>query len=299
MTNSRASKATTIDGAAPPAAAHLTPASDRVRQALTDLARTGSVPVLTPVATAALDIARRRDPDPLEMVDIIETDVGLAARILRLANSYAYLRRTPARTIREAVLTVGIQETCNLVVSASAQGLHRSAGPHAPLLWEHAVAVGIATREVVRMTRQMEPDVAFLPGLFHDIGRILFRAVHPVAAARVDALFSRGCTDDAIRLEHELFGFDHAEAGASLVEHWGLTSDQSTAIRWHHHPSPSSSGLGASIVAAETLVASIQTGTPATLALPATLGLPNDSIHTLTRRIRDRMEEQQALLGES
>lgn len=282
-----------------PADTGVTPASDRVRQALADLARTGSVPVLTPVATAALAVARRPDPEPADIVDIIETDVGLAARLLRLANSYAYLRRNPARTIRDAVLTVGVQETCNLVVSASAQGLYRTAGPQAPRLWEHAVAVGIATREVVRMTHQMEPDVAFLPGLFHDIGRILFRALNPIAAARFDAPSATGCAGEAILLEQELFGFDHADAGAMLVEQWGLTAAQSTAIRCHHHAPTTATSLGASIGAAEMLMASIQSETSDTPALPTALRLSNDSIHTLIRRIRARMEQQLALLGES
>src|SRR5207245_9119304 len=52
--------------------------------------------------------------------------------------------------------------------------LHRDPGGHAQRLWHHALAVAIATEELARATRRIEPSLAFLPGLFHDVGRIAF-----------------------------------------------------------------------------------------------------------------------------
>jgi HD-like signal output (HDOD) protein len=274
------------------------PARDRVYRVLTDLARTGSVPALTPVAIAALKVAREPDPDPAEMCRIVETDVGLAARVLRLSNSYAYIRRTPAQTVREAVLTVGVQGTCNLVVAVCGQGLYRAAGRNVPTSWQHAVQVGIATRELARMTRQMEPDLAFLPGLFHDIGWIVFLAVDPVVTATIDARYVLGADYDTT-LEQELFGFDHAQVGTMLAENWGLAPDQCAMIRWHHHGAASPNGSGVLINAAEALVHSIQPGADATAAARAAialLGHSDEEVATLASRVLALIEEQQALL---
>jgi hypothetical protein len=42
--------------------------------------------------------------------------------------------------------------------------------------------------------------------------------------------------------ERAWYGFDHAEAGAILVEDWGLAADQVEAIRWHHQPAQAERG---------------------------------------------------------
>ena len=48
-----------------------------------------------------------------------------------------------------------------------------------------------------------------------------------------------------VAAEREVFGFDHAEAGARLLERWNLPASLVTAVRRHHAPleSPSPSLL--------------------------------------------------------
>ena len=89
-----------------------------VRTTLINLSRTGELPALPQAASAALALARQPDADSEELCDLIATDVGLAARILRIANSAAYIRRAPARTIRDAVLALGMRKTCDVLVAA-------------------------------------------------------------------------------------------------------------------------------------------------------------------------------------
>ena len=72
----------------------------RVRNTLTRLSRTGSLPTLPAAASAALNIARDPEADVQHVCEVIHTDVGLAARIIRAANSAAIGRRTPAKSLR-------------------------------------------------------------------------------------------------------------------------------------------------------------------------------------------------------
>ena len=60
---------------------------DRVGSTLKRLSRTGALPTLPAVASAALGIARDPEADIDELCRIIQTDVGLSARVLRIANS--------------------------------------------------------------------------------------------------------------------------------------------------------------------------------------------------------------------
>ena len=82
----------------------------RIRQTLTHLSRTGELPSLPGAASAALSLARSPDASIEGVCELVETDVGLAARVLRLANSAAYARRTPARTVRDAVVASAPQD---------------------------------------------------------------------------------------------------------------------------------------------------------------------------------------------
>jgi len=212
---------------------------EHIRSTLTRLSRTGELPALPAAATAALAIARDPDAGVEALSQVIRGDVGLCARILRAANSAAYARRVPARTLGEAVLTLGLRRTCDLLVAAGARQLFRQVPRHAERLWNHALASALVAEEIARETGACEPHLVFLPGLFHDVGRIAFLLADDDAFALVHGE-QRGSA--SAELERSWYGFDHAEAGAILAEDWGLVHEQVDAIRWHHQPGQAEQG---------------------------------------------------------
>jgi len=214
---------------------------DHVRSTLTRLSRTGELPALPAAATAALGIARDPDAGVEALTQVIRRDVGLSARILRAANSAAYARRVPARSLGEAVLTLGLRRTCDLLVAAGARQLFRQIPNQAERLWNHALASALVAEELARETAACDPHLVFLPALFHDVGRIAFLLADDEAFAAVHP-GDREATV-AADAERAWYGFDHAEAGAILAEDWGLVHEQVDAIRWHHQPSQAEQGL--------------------------------------------------------
>ncbi len=214
---------------------------DGVLSTLTRLSRTGELPTLSATATAALGVARDPEGDVEALCRVIRTDVGIAARIVRAANSAAFARRLPAKTLPEAVLTIGLRKTCDLLVAASARRLFDAPSGTAELLWNHALAVALAAEELARMNRQADPASVFLPGLLHDVGSIAFRIADPIAYDVINVLAADG-EGSTSELQRTWYGFDHAEAGAILAEDWGMAADQCDAIRWHHQPERADAG---------------------------------------------------------
>ena len=152
---------------------------ERVRGTLTRLSRTGQLPTLPGVAIAALEIAREPDGDMEDLAKVLQTDVGLTAGILRVANSVAYGRRREAQTVREAVMTVGLRRACDILVAICAKKLYAGEGKYTEILWNHSLAVGVAAEEVARLTRRVKPDTAFLfsvPKWLRQLSRWLCRA---------------------------------------------------------------------------------------------------------------------------
>jgi HD-like signal output (HDOD) protein len=270
-----------------------------VRSTLTRLSRTGELPALPATATAALGVARDPDAGIDELCGIIRVDVGLSARILRVANSAAYARRTPAKTLKEAVLTVGLRKTCDLLVAAAARKLFET-GHRAEHLWNHALAAGIAAEELARVTRRVEPATAFLPGLFHDVGRIAFLLADPLAYDVIRGLVHEGAGSPS-DLERSWYGFDHAEAGAILAEDWGLGTDQCEGIRWHHRPAEAETGrhLAAILEASDALAYAIGCGVHPGVAPVVDLGplaIEPDRVDAFQERVREAFVQQNELL---
>jgi putative nucleotidyltransferase with HDIG domain len=108
-------------------------------------------------------------------------------------------------------------------------------------MWNHALATALVAEEVARATGAVDPHIVFLPGLFHDVGRIAFLLADDAAFGVIDAQVDASAKKrpDA---ERAWYGFDHAEAGAILAEDWGLVHEQVDAIRWHHQPAQADQG---------------------------------------------------------
>jgi putative nucleotidyltransferase with HDIG domain len=232
-----------------------------VRTMLTRLSHTGDLPALPATAVQALKVARDPDSSIDQLCKLIRTDVGLSARIVRVANSAAHARRTPARTLHDAIITVGLRKTCDVVIAASARQLVVRGGDSGEMLWDHALAVATAAEELAKLTRGVAPAAAFLPGLFHDVGRIVFQLVDEDSYAAVQQLAASG--EGSIReVERIWYGFDHAEASAVLAQDWGLAPDQCDGIRYHHEPAQAGAGrnLALLINAADGLAYSVGFG---------------------------------------
>jgi HD-like signal output (HDOD) protein len=273
---------------------------DNVRSTLTRLSRTGELPTLPPAALAAMAIARNPDSGVDDLCQVIRRDVGLSSRILRVANSAAYARRVPARALVDAVLTLGLRKTCDLLVAAHARRLFAVAPAHAERLWRHSLASALLADEMARFSGGRNGLLAFLPGLFHDVGRIAFYLAtsDPGADTRSEAATVSGKPE----AERARYGFDHAEAGAILTEDWGLGPDQVDAIRWHHQPAQAEHGRMLAAILNVADVAAHEMGFGSGSAAPehvdgTSIGLGDPELETIVERVRETFRTHDSLLS--
>jgi HD-like signal output (HDOD) protein len=221
-----------LDSSATPSADR-DPVRARVHETLARFAGSETLPALPAAATAALRVARDPDVDGAALCDVIRSDVGLAARIVRVANSVLFGRLRPAKTLEEAVLTIGLRETCNVLVAASVRRVWDLPGQRARPLWRHALGTAIAAEALAATTRRADPSIAFLPGLFHDVGLIAFFLADPTGFATVQMLADAG-EGETWQVERDWYEFDHAEAGRIMTESWGVAPEQAEAVGRHH-----------------------------------------------------------------
>ncbi len=271
-----------------------------VRATLSRISQTGELPTLPNVATAALGIVRAPEADVDELCGVIRMDVGLTARVLRVANSPGSGRRRPTRSIQDAIVTLGLRQTCDLLVAVCAKQLY-APGPYTELLWNHSLAAAVAAEEIARITGLVKPGMAFLPGLFHDVGKIAFQVADVASFTTLQELVDAG-EGSSLTFEREWYAFDHAQAGCILTEDWGLMPEQCAGIRWHHDPSqaPAARDLASIINAADAMAYAIGCGTtaeaPGDISIRG-LGLSPADEAALAERVRQAFETQKKLVG--
>jgi HD-like signal output (HDOD) protein len=230
---------------------------------------------------------------------LIESDMALAAAVMKAVNSSLYGLKGRVQSVQQAVTYLGVREVAAITFEL---GL-RAAFPPAPELepiWQRAARRGLL---MGRLAQRLGLDAwgAHSAGLFEECGKaVLFR--HATEAYRG---ILREARDDAelVMLERERFGVSHDALGAALCESWGLAMATVACVREHVAVQSGAAALPEqperqallvlSAVAAclmhspERLEAEVQ-------AFAGPAGLDEDALLRAARKVQDQLEEAAA-----
>jgi HD-like signal output (HDOD) protein len=167
------------------------------------------------------------DPDTSnkQIVDVLQLDPGLAATVLRLANSAWYGLPSKVDTLTRAVTLIGHGALRDLVLAAAF--IKRFQGIPGEFVnmktyWDNSVACGVVARNLARRCRLHESEQMFLAGLLHKIGRLVFFEARPDLYREVLARAEGSSEAAVVASERNVFGFCYAELGGELLKAWHL-----------------------------------------------------------------------------
>src|SRR5688572_7761707 len=190
-----------------------------------------------PLAVERLVQLSDKEPTPRQLADLIGTDQGLTAKVLRLVNSAFYSLRSPIASLSHASSLLGTRTLKSMALSVSVMNLLESAGEGADprAFWRHSVATAIAAQKVgFALLPRIEEDL-YVAGLLHDAGvAILVESLGDDYAAAIGLARSTG--RDLSEIEAETFGTTHAEVGHMLASRWRLPPLVCECIRLHEEP---------------------------------------------------------------
>ena len=182
-------------------------------------------------------LAQRPDATNSDLASLIEQDPAFSVQLLRIVNSASYSPVSPIVSLTDAISRVGreaIVELAWLQSSANAFDHLESEFLRATTFWAHCRATAVLAAKIAESVGQAAGD-AFVSGLLHDIGLLLLFHTQP---RRIGEVLDHSL-DQHVGLcvsERLILGFDHAELGAALAEHWSLPDVLTCAIRHHHEP---------------------------------------------------------------
>lgn len=167
----------------------------------------------------------------------VSQDPTVSLRIVRLANSSVYSRGDRVDSIQKAVLRIGVQGIRSAALSIGLVERFGSVSCEqyliAPLFWEHCIACGTIAAELARLMDHKDSDRAFLAGLLHDTGKLIFanQLGEPYGAVLETASALETPLED---VESRLLGMDHAKVMEHVLRTWQFPKELVAPIALHH-----------------------------------------------------------------
>ncbi|HYQ46879.1 MAG TPA: HDOD domain-containing protein [Polyangiaceae bacterium] len=185
-------------------------------------------PPLPGVALELLSLSNRSDATIDRVVRLLEQDEMLAGGVMRLIGSPLYAGRSRIRSLKEAVVRLGVRTVRDLVFeTALHQGVFRLAeyGETIEQIRRHSTVTAYIARIVCKHAK-IDEEHAFLCGLLHDIGfaGLLF-AVSNIEAEESPPLIQLWGEIDVL----------HEQASRVVTKLWNLPVELQELVGHHHH----------------------------------------------------------------
>jgi len=194
------------------------------------------LPSLPHVLVEIVNACQNDEATLQELADIVSRDVSISSRVISLANSSLFSRSASVHTLEHALIVLGSQKLKTIVITAAIHQFFSSFkhqdSEFLTAFWKNSLTCALLSKSLALLTNYSKPDEAYLCGLLHDIGSLVFATNHheeyrKLLASKLDA-------QKRLTEEQDLFEVDHAELGALILEEWRLSSFASDAIRYHH-----------------------------------------------------------------
>jgi len=169
------------------------------------------------------------DIDLQAVSSLVETDMALAAAVLKAVNSSLYGLRGRVQTVHQALTYLGMREVAAITFE---MGLRAAFPPAVELepVWSRAAKRGLLMGRMGQMLG-VDPWAAHSAGLFEECGKaVLYRHAPGHYPAMLRAA---GSDKELVQLEHTAFGVSHDALGAALCESWGLAPAAVASVRHH------------------------------------------------------------------
>lgn len=181
-----------------------------------------------------------QDPesDAADLARLIANDPALTARLLRLANSAYIGLISTIDTIPRAIHVLGMNAVHDLALASSAITAFDScvdATFDIYRFWRRSIYCAIVAQLIAQDLKQGDPSRLFVSGLLHEVGHLILAAQRRTQQA---ALVEQALTSakPLYLIEREHHGFDYAQLGAALLEHWLLPESIHIPVQYHVDP---------------------------------------------------------------
>lgn len=182
-------------------------------------------PLLPVIAVELMALSQQADTSAAEIAAVLQRDPLLAAKVLKTAQSGAYVRLNPPRSLNDAVTRLGARALRDIVFEVSLNTRIFQAPGYTEAMERlrvHSVTTAHICRELSRAVG-VDGEMAFLVGLLHDVG---------IAGAFV--ALSEMPSRPSVEVAWSAVLRVHAEASGALARLWRLPPKLQVLLANHH-----------------------------------------------------------------
>lgn len=189
------------------------------------------LPSLPEIALKVKTAASNPNVNIKDIARIVEADPAMAARLIQVVNSPVSRGLEPVRSIRDAIVRLGLASTRNLVMAYAVKQLFKTKSPllqqRMKKLYDHSIEVAATCYALANESRQFMADRLLLAGLVHDIGVIPILTY--IDETGLEVTHESELEDIILKLR--------AVVGSMVIKHWGFSSELLTVVEhcedWH------------------------------------------------------------------
>jgi HD-like signal output (HDOD) protein len=213
-----------------------------ILQEANKIVETVGIPTMPAVVAKITNEIRKPNPNYASIAEMIKEDIGLSAKVLKLANS-AMFGAGRVDSVSRALMIMGFGVFYNVILStAITESLKKFKLPQATFkeFWEHSMFMAMTCALITKNLSASDIGIvseekAYTVGLFHDCGIPLIIMRH-------------GDTEDLYRYqqvdysnvmlgEDDLISTNHCALGGLVSKSWKLDNFVIQCIQ-HHHDAP-------------------------------------------------------------
>ncbi len=203
-----------------------------------EIKNSGNFPKLPQVMVKLLKACNDEQSDTRDVTEIISTDPGLVSKMLQVIGSVYANLPGEVKTIKDAVVYLGLDTIKNMAISSSAMHFFKlinvPPGFDMNRFWLHSYKCGLLAQQLAREYNLPNEDEFFLAGLLHDIGRLVLIQTDPEA---YETIISTTSDETRIQaMEMEIFGADTPRISAWFFRQWNLNPIVSGAVLFINEP---------------------------------------------------------------
>jgi len=196
------------------------------------------IPSIPHVLLKLIDACHKVDVSFEELSDIIQKDVGLCAKIIAVANSPAYAQWNDIKDFNRLLVVLGLNTIKTIAITTAVHQFFSQfsadRGRWVGGFWRHSLSCAYAAKLLARLTGYEPVDEAYLAGLLHQVGQLVFLKKAPDQYPEL--LLNAETDQELTRLEVALFGFSGNEVGAQLVQDWAPDSMLGDSVLYQREP---------------------------------------------------------------
>ncbi|MBF0541106.1 MAG: HDOD domain-containing protein [Nitrospirae bacterium] len=199
------------------------------------------IPTMPAIVAKITNEARKPNPNFAVIAEMIKEDIGLSAKVLKLANS-AMFGAGKVDSVARALMIMGFGVFYNVILStAITESLKKFKLPQATFkeFWEHSMFMAMTCALITKRLSASDigivsEDKAYTAGLFHDCGIPLIIMRH----GDTEDLYRYGQTDysNIMLGEDDLISTNHCALGGLVAKSWKLDTFVISCIQLHHNP---------------------------------------------------------------